>query len=122
MPRDRHLTVLPHVWRHEQFHARHQQLQCRREQTIGAPDPAVQLQFLLLVQPFVKDRSTLSYNTTYVQVRLASLVPLNGLFARLVPRDTVDIDRRDTRYQPQRHSRSSPKTVQIPMQAEPETE
>jgi hypothetical protein len=51
-----------------------------------------------------------------------SLIPLNRLLARLLPRDVIDVNRSETRDQSERNSRPSPQAVKIPVQAEASAE
>ena len=51
-----------------------------------------------------------------------SLIPLNRLLARLLPRDVIDVHRSETRNQSERNSRPSPQAVEVPVQAEASAE
>jgi hypothetical protein len=53
---------------------------------------------------------------------LSSLIPLDRLLARFIPRNVIDVNRSETRHQSERERRPSPQAVEVPMQAEASAE
>jgi hypothetical protein len=62
-----------------------------------------------------ENKGTRRVNMTCIQVFLASLIPLHSFLARFMPRNTIDVDRRDARHQTERDSRTSPQAIQVPV-------